>query len=161
MCACRLFDLQCVPVTRATLSIPLRGALLLIIVLAQLLTPLLHGHIGTPTQTGLHVHTTPSWPVDSHSRFEALLGHGHHHHAIASHREPFEVDVETAIEPLSFSLLLQAAAVLGVSVLTFLLLEALALHAIPLRLWRPAPRCSRWSSRVSRPPPSQAPPLYS
>jgi len=147
--------------TRATLSIPLRGALLLIIVLAQLLTPLLHGHIGTPTQTGLHVHTTPSRTVDSHSRFELLPGHGHHHHAFAGHREPFEIDVETGIGPLSFSMLLQAAAVLGASVLTFLLLEALAVHSMPRQPWRPAPRCARWSSRVSRLPPAQAPPLYS
>ena len=148
--------------TRATLSIPLRGALLLIIVLAQLLTPLLHGHFGTPTQTGLHVHTTPSRTVDSHSRFVAVPEHGHHHlHAFTSHREPFEVDVETAIGPLSFSLLLLAAAVPGASVLTFLLLAALAIYATPRRVWRPAPTCGRWSSRVSRPPPSQAPPLCS
>jgi hypothetical protein len=147
--------------TRATLSVPLRGALLLIIVLAQLLTPLLHGHIGTPTQTGLHVHTTPSRSVDSHSRFELLPGHEHHHHAFASHREPFEVDVETGIGPASFTLLLLAAAVLGASVLTFLLREALAVHAMPRPRWRAVPRCGRWSSRVSRPPPAQAPPLYS
>jgi len=156
--------------TRATLSIPLRGALLLIIVLAQLLTPLLHGHIGTPTQTGLHVHTTPSRTVDSHLRFAAWQDHGMksdglhagaHHHGFAGHREPFEIDVETGIGPLSFSMLLQAAAVLGASVLTFLLLEALAIHAMPRQPWRPAPRCARWSSRVSRLPPAQAPPLYS
>ena len=148
--------------TRATASIPLRGALLLIIVLAQLLTPLLHGHIGTPNQTCLHVHTSPSRSVDSHSRFEDLSRHGdHHHHAFGSHREPFEVDVETAIGPLSFSLLLQAAAVLGASVLTFVLLAALAVYVTPRRAWRPASPRGRWSSRVGWPPPAQAPPIFS
>ncbi|AVA35250.1 hypothetical protein C3Z06_17635 [Cupriavidus metallidurans] len=144
--------------TRATASIPLRGALLLIIVLAQLLTPLLHGHIGTPNQTGLHVHTSPSRSFDS----ESLSGHGdHHRHAFGSHREPFEVDVETAIGPLSFSLLLQAAAVLGASVLTFVLLAALAVYITPRRAWRPASPRGRWSSRVGWPPPAQAPPIFS
>ncbi len=147
--------------TRATASIPLRGALLLIIVLAQLLTPLLHGHIGTPNQTGLHVHTTPSWTVDSHSRFEMSHGHEHYHHALAAHREPFEVDVETAIGPFSFSLLLQAAAVLGASVLTFLLWAALAVYVTPRRVWRRVSPCGRWSSRVGWPPPAQAPPVLS
>lgn len=136
---------------------------MLIIVLAQMLTPLLHGHIGTPTETGLHLHTAPSRTADSHSHFEISPEFAMHHHppGFASQDEPFEVDVETAIGPLSFSLLLQAAAVLGASVLTFLLLEALALHAMPLRPWRSTPRCTRWFSRISRPPPSQAPPLCS
>lgn len=153
--------------SRATPSISLRAVLLLLIVLLQLLSPLLHGHFGTPKQTGLHVHTALSGAVDSH--FQSL---GYSYHRTSSHeggglarelvltsKEPFEVDVESAISPTDLAAFLAVAAGPGLSALTFLLLAALACSAISSPVFRPAPIRARWHDRFNRPPPAQAPPL--
>jgi len=140
--------------SRATPSLSLRVVLLLI-VLAQLLIPLLHGHFGTPKQTGLHVHSALSGTVDSHSGSAAAR----HHEALTS-AEPFAVGVEPAIEPLALSPLLLAAAAVGVPALTLMLLAALACCAAPRRACRRPSPPTRWRDRINRPPPSQAPPLF-
>ena len=141
--------------------------LLLTIVLMQLLSPLLHGHLGTPKQFGLHVHTALPAAVDSH--FQSLpFAHGSpikesvdaapHDWALTNH-EPFEVDVEPALGPADLGALLWAAAAPGVSALTFLLLAALAFAAVFRPAYRPTPARARWRDRINRPPPAQAPPL--
>ncbi|SDD84827.1 hypothetical protein SAMN05216345_11836 [Cupriavidus sp. YR651] len=143
--------------------------MLLIIVLAQLLIPLLHGHFGTPKQTGLHVHTALSGVVNSHSDFGFVdhesLSHGHqdagHHGVGLTSSEPFAVGVEPAIEPLNLSSLLLAVAAVGVSALTLMLLAAMACCAsASRRAYRLPPRPIQWRDRINRPPPSQAPPLF-
>ncbi|WP_149137714.1 hypothetical protein [Cupriavidus campinensis] len=155
--------------SRATPSNSLR-VVLLIIVLAQLLIPLLHGHFGTPKQTGLHVHTALSGVVDSHSGFGRFvdhesLSHGHqdadHHDVGLTSAEPFAIGAEPAIEPLGFSLLLLAAAAVGVAALTLMLLAAMAFCAAkPRRAYCSPARPIQWRDRINRPPPSQAPPLF-
>ncbi|MCT7314176.1 hypothetical protein N5J06_24670 [Ralstonia sp. CHL-2022] len=141
--------------------------LLLTIVLMQLLSPLLHGHLGTPKQFGLHVHTALPGAVDSHLQSisfahrpseEASVASSFHDWALTS-QEPFEVDVEPAIGPAELGAFLWAAAAPGVSALTFLLLAALALAALLRPTYRPTPVRARWRDRINRPPPAQAPPL--
>lgn len=140
----------------------LRSALLLLIIAAQLLIPLLHGHFGTPNQSGLHVHATPSRVADSH--FHLFTEHnsfsdGNAHQAQA---EPFEVDVQNALQPLDL-LPVPLLAVIGLVLLT-LGLRASRMRCIAAR---PAPcpdpecRPSRWQGRVIRPSPAQAPPQFS
>lgn len=140
--------------------------LLLTIVLMQLLSPLLHGHLGTPKQFGLHVHTAVPAAVDSHFQsaafaqrplIEESAGAGRHDWALTS-QEPFEVDVEPAIGPADPGAFLWAATAPGVSALTFLLLAALALAAVLRSAYRPTPVRARWRDRINRPPPAQAPP---
>lgn len=154
---------------RATTSNSLRAMLLLTIVLMQLLSPLLHGHLGTPKQSGLHVHTALPAAVDSHFQsvsfahlppIEESVAIGLHDWALTS-QEPFEVDVEPAIGPADLGAFLWAAAAAGVSALTFLLLAALARAAVFRPAYRPAPVRARWRDRINRPPPAQAPPLQS
>jgi hypothetical protein len=153
--------------SRATASLSLRAMLLLTIVLMQLLSPLLHGHLGTPKQSGLHVHTALPAAVDSH--FQSV-SFAHRPPAIAevaprlhdwalTSQEPFEVDVEPAIGPADLAAFLWAAAAAGVSALTFLLLAALAGAAVLRPAYQPAPVRARWRDRINRPPPAQAPPL--
>ncbi|KWR88346.1 hypothetical protein RM96_20215 [Cupriavidus sp. IDO] len=153
---------------RATASISLRAIMLLVIVLTQLLSPLLHGHLGTPKQTGLHVHTALSGTVDSH--FQSLDSSRHQasslevdaadHDLALTSKEPFEVDVELAIGPLELAAFLLAAGP-AVSALTFILLAALACSTRSRPAFRPAPIRARWRDRINRPPPAQAPPLFS
>lgn len=154
---------------RATPSVSLRAVLLLAIVLAQLLSPLLHGHLGTPKQVGLHVHTALSGAVDSHSHSHGFFHHQASyreadavgHDLVLTCKEPFEVDVEPAISPMDLTAFLWTAAGPGVSALTFILLAALACSAVSRPAFRPAPIRARWRDRISRPPPAQAPPLAS
>ncbi|MGC5887297.1 hypothetical protein [Ralstonia pseudosolanacearum] len=143
--------------------------LLLTIVLMQLLSPLLHGHLGTPKQSGLHVHTALPAAVDSHFQSisfayrppaEESTTSYLHDWALTS-QEPFEVDVEPAIGPADLAAFLWVAAVAGVAALTFLLLAALAGAAVLRPAYRPAPILARWRDRINRPPPAQAPPLLS
>ncbi|WP_316666969.1 hypothetical protein [Ralstonia psammae] len=141
--------------------------LLLTIVLMQLLSPLLHGHLGTPKQFGLHVHTALPAAVDSHFQ-STSFGHrpptedsaetSPHDWAVKS-QEPFEVDVEPAIGPAELAAFLWAASAAGVSPLTFLLLAALACASVSRPAPRPTPLRARWRDRINRPPPAQAPPL--
>ena len=154
---------------RATASLSLRAMLLLTIVLMQLLSPLLHGHLGTPKQSGLHVHTALPAAVDSHfapisftHRPSAETSATTDLHGLAlTSQEPFEVDVEPAMGPADLAAFLWAAAAAGVSALTFLLLAALARAAALRPAYRPTPVRARWRDRINRPPPSQAPPLQS
>lgn len=141
--------------------------LLLTIVLMQLLSPLLHGHLGTPKQFGLHVHTAVPAAVDSHFQSVAFTHRplieesavAGRHDLTLTNKEPFEVDVEPAIGPADLGAFLWAAAAPGVSALTFLLLAALALAAVLRPAYRPTPVRARWRDRINRPPPAQAPPL--
>jgi len=149
--------------SNAMTSISLRGGMLLIIVSAQLLTPLLHGHIGIPKQTGLHMHVGLSGTADSQFRsHDASNGSLDGLHVAGSqlNAEPVEVDVEPAIGPLALAVPILAVAVLGVSALTFMLLAALARCATPLRAFYSAPVRARWRKHISRPPLAQAPPLF-
>ena len=130
--------------------------MLLIIVLMQLLSPLLHGHLGTPKQAGLHVHTALSVAVDSHFQSTSFVGG---HDWVLTNPEPFEVDVEPAIGPVDLTALLCAASAAGISALTFFLLAALACASVSRAAYRPAPIRARWRDRINRPPPAQAPPL--
>ncbi|WP_315862372.1 hypothetical protein [Ralstonia soli] len=143
--------------------------MLLIIVLAQLLSPLLHGHLGTPKQAGLHVHTALPVAADSHFQ-STLFGHGRlsaelnaigDHDWVLTSQEPFEVDVELAIGPADLAAFLWAASSAGISALTFFLLAALACAGALRPAYRPAPMRARWRDRINRPPPAQAPPLLS
>ena len=154
--------------SRASPSVSLRAVVLLVVVLTQLLSPLLHGHLGTPKQAGLHVHTAFPAAVDSHFR---SLDFSHReasvqevnvfdHDLALTSREPFEIDVEPAISPFDLAAFLLAAGPVA-SVLTFILLAALACCAVLRPAFRPAPIRARWRDQGSRPPPAQAPPLFS
>ena len=155
--------------SRASLSVSLRAVMLLIIVMTQLLSPLLHGHLGTPRQAGLHVHTALSVAVDSH--FQSTSGvQGHPaavvdavapHDWVLTSQEPFEIDVEPALGPVDLAALFWAASAAAVSALTFFLLAALACAAVSRPAYRPAPVRARWRDRINRPPPAHAPPLFS
>lgn len=154
---------------RATPSFPLRAIMLLVIVLTQLLGPLLHGHLGTPKQTGLHVHTALSGAGDSHFRTVGSPSHAAasldaavsgHDQALMS-KEPLEVDVDPALGALNQAAFLFAIAAPGVSALTFLLLAALACVALWRPAYRPVPVVARWRDRINRPSPAQGPPLFS
>ncbi|MDR3066577.1 MAG: hypothetical protein LBV05_13890 [Comamonas sp.] len=148
--------------SRAIQRLSLRSALLLLIMAAQLLIPLLHGHFGTPNQSGLHVHTTPSRMADSHfhlfSKHDAL-GEQLDDQALA---EPFEVDVQNALQPLDL-LPAPLLAVMGLALLTLGLRASLmrCIAARPVPRPRPAHRLSHWQGRIIRPSPAQAPPSFS
>lgn len=138
----------------------MRSALLLLIMVAQLLIPLLHSHFGTPNQAGLHIHAAPSRVADSH--FHLFVAHGSFTDVDEGHVEPFEVDVQDAIQPLDL-LPMPLLAVVGLVLLT-LGLRAARMRciaprpALPLQPMRLSPR---WRGRVIRPSPAQAPPLAS
>jgi hypothetical protein len=138
----------------------MRSALLLLIMVAQLLIPLLHSHFGTPNQAGLHIHAAPSRVGDHH--FHLFVAHGSFVDMDEQHVEPFEVDVQDALQPLD-QLAVPLLAVVGLALLT-LGLRAARLRSIAPR---PAPppepvRLSAcWRGRVIRPSPAQAPPLAS
>lgn len=148
--------------SRAIQRLSLRSALLLVIMAAQLLIPLLHGHFGTPNQSGLHVHTTPSRIADSH--FHLFTGYDSHsdHDVLQAQSEPFEVDVQNALQPLDL-LPVPLLAVIGLILLTWGLRASLmrCTAARPTPPPEPAHRLSRWQGRVIRPSPAQAPPQFS
>ncbi|WP_459569000.1 hypothetical protein [Cupriavidus sp. 8B] len=135
-----------------------RGALLLLLFAMQLLTPLLHGHLGTPKLHGLHVHTALQGAVNSYSP-SAALSAGHAGSALIA-VEPLEVDVQTAIGPIAFSLHVQAADVLIGLVFAFLLFAARPLPVFRRLPWRERTP-PRWRGSDSRPPPAHAPPFAS
>lgn len=145
-----------------------RGVLLLLLFLLQLLTPLLHGHFGTPGRTGWHMHVFQQSAMYGYSQMPhgipvevgaaAQSGSGD---AVAVAQEPLEVDVQTAIGPLLMTLEARPAAVLVALACALVALLGTLDNAPPLR-WRPRtalpPR--RWRG-PARPPPAQAPPLLS
>jgi hypothetical protein len=150
--------------SRASQRLSLRSALLLLIMVAQLLIPLLHGHFGTPNQDGLHVHTTPSRMADSHFQQHATtaaLQEQQADQAVPAAAEPFEVDVQDALQPLNLPAPLLA--VIGLVLLTIGLRAARMRCTAPRPTPRPEParRVSLWRGRVIRPSPAQAPPLFS
>ena len=139
--------------------------MLLLIMVAQLLTPFLHGHFGTPNQAGLHVHTMPSRMADSH--FHQISAHeasreSQSRASMPGEAEPFEVDVQDGLQPMDL-MPMPMLAIVGLVLLT------LGLRASRMRCVapRPAPRpdsarrISLWRGRVIRPSPAQAPPLAS
>lgn len=132
-----------------------RGALLLLLFAMQLLTPLLHGHLGTPKLHGLHVHTALQGAVNSYSPSASSAGS-----AALIAVEPLEVDVQTAIGPIAFSLHVQAADVLIGLVFAFLLFAARPLPVFRRLPWRERTP-PRWRGSDSRPPPAHAPPFAS
>ncbi|WP_027015493.1 hypothetical protein [Comamonas composti] len=140
----------------ANRSLFLRSAVLLLIMVAQLLTPLLHGHFGTPNQAGLHVHPHPSRVADSH--LEALRDLHADDHPALQHAEPFEVDVQTSLQPL---IDLPLFAAVGLILLSIGLQAAHVRCNAPKPLPRlvPEPLSARWRGRIIKPSPSQAPPL--
>lgn len=150
--------------SRATQGAYLRSAVLLLIMVAQLLIPLLHGHFGTPNQAGLHVHAAPSRMVEAalHSAAAPALPDDLHAHQALADDEPFEVDVQSALQPLD-QLPLPLLAAVGLALLT-LGLRAARMRCIaprPVRQNAPEHLCPRWRGRVIRPSPAQAPPLHS
>lgn len=153
------------PMSRANQRPSLRSVMLLLIMVAQLLTPLLHGHFGTPNQAGLHVHTTPSRLADSH--FHQLVAHDasrdlHEHASLSGEAEPFEIDVQDGIQPLDL-IPTPMLAIIGLVLLTLGLRAARMRCVAPRPAPRPDParRISLWRGRVIRPSPAQAPPLAS
>ncbi|WER48917.1 hypothetical protein CupriaWKF_29630 [Cupriavidus sp. WKF15] len=155
--------------SRAIPGASLRGAALVLFVLTQLLTPLLHGHFGTPKQTGLHVHAGLPAETDSHFRTAAFstgtaasAGLEDHAHADSSQAsaDAFEVDVESGIGPLALAALLQPGVLPALSILTLGLLAALASGSTRRSAFPPAP-VPRWRYCFSHPPPAQAPPQFS
>ncbi|WP_454726076.1 MULTISPECIES: hypothetical protein [Cupriavidus] len=127
----------------------------------QLLAPLLHGHVGTPKLHGLHVHTALQGEVGSYSLHDSQLAarsSGAHADSALSTAEPLEVDVETAIGPVAFSLCAQVADAIVGLVFAFLLCAAPPRQALRRVRWRErAPQ--RWRGGDSRPPPAHAPPF--
>ena len=153
------------PMSRANQRPSLRSVMLLLIMVAQLLIPLLHGHFGTPNQAGLHVHTTPSRLADSH--FHQLVTHDasrdlHEHASLSGEAEPFEIDVQDGIQPLDL-IPTPMLAIIGLVLLTLGLRAARMRCVAPRPAPRPDParRISLWRGRVIRPSPAQAPPLAS
>ena len=148
--------------SRAIQRLSLRSALLLLVIAAQLLIPLLHGHFGTPNQSGLHVHTPPSRIADSHfhlfTEHDSLSEHDNNQ----LQAEPFEVDVQNALQPL-YLLPVPLLAIIGLALLTWGLrasrIRCTAARPVPRP--EPAHRLSRWQGRVIRPSPAQAPPQFS
>ncbi|CAB5717224.1 Uncharacterised protein [Delftia tsuruhatensis] len=137
----------------------LKSALLLMMV-AQLLIPLLHSHFGTPNQAGLHIHAAPSRVADSH--FHLFMAHGSVGDMDEQPVEPFEVDVQDALQPLDL-LPMPLLAVIGLALLT-LGLRAARMRSIaprPAPIAPPLRLSARWRGRVIRPSPAQAPPLAS
>jgi len=138
-----------------------RGALLLLLFALQLLAPLLHGHVGTPKLHGLHVHTALQGEVGSYSPSDshpAAGPSGAHADGALSGVEPLEVDVQTAIGPVAFSLHVQAADMIVGMVFAFLLCAAPPRQAPRRMRWRErAPQ--RWRGGDGRPPPAHAPPF--
>ncbi|TPQ33483.1 hypothetical protein C2U69_24610 [Cupriavidus pinatubonensis] len=148
--------------SRAIPRASLRGAVLVLFILTQLLTPLLHGHFGTPIQTGLHVHA--GLPAETDSHFPAAASQMRDDAARADSSlasgDSLEVDVESGVGRLVLGALIQPAVLPGLSILTLVLLAALASDVsrrVPFYR-APAPR---WRYRFSRPPPAQAPPQFS
>ena len=137
-----------------------KSALLLLIMVAQLLIPLLHSHFGTPNQAGLHIHAAPSRVADSH--FHLFVAHGSFIDMDEQPVEPFEVDVQDALQPLDL-LPMPLLAVIGLALLT-LGLRAARMRSIaprPAPIAPPLRLSARWRGRVIRPSPAQAPPLAS
>ncbi|MEX8193714.1 hypothetical protein AB6724_12790 [Comamonas guangdongensis] len=100
--------------------------------------------------------------ADSH--FHLFTGHDsssdlHEHRAQA---EPFEVDVQDALQPLDL-LPMPLLAVIGLALLTLGLRAARMRCVAPRPSPRPEPACRvpLWRGRVIRPSPAQAPPLAS
>ena len=151
--------------SRVIQGVSLRSAVLLLIMVAQLLIPLLHGHFGTPNQAGLHVHATSSRLADSH--FYLLAAHVSfdgmgEHDALPGDAEPFEVDVQHSLQSLDL-LPLPLQAIIGLALLT-LGLRAARMRCIaprPSRRWVPERLSPRWRGCVIRPSPARAPPLLS
>ncbi len=150
-------------------SVSLRGVVLVLFVLTQLLTPLLHGHFGTPIQTGLHVHAGLPGETDSHFWVAALsmdttvpegLQKADHVDSPLASGDSFEVDVESGLGPLVLAALIQPGVLPGLSILTFVLLAALARGFTRRSPFHPAP-APRWRTCFSHPPPAQAPPQFS
>lgn len=137
-------------------SVLLRGAVLVLLVLTQLLTPLLHGHFGTPIQTGLHVHAGLPAETDSHSQFIPSASRAHPDGS-ASSGDAFEVDVEAGLGPLGMAMLMPPMLLPGLWILTLLLLAALATGTVR-RAPRYFPPVPRRRFCFSHPPPAQAPP---
>lgn len=137
--------------------------MLLLIMAAQLLIPLLHSHFGSPNQAGLHVHALPSRAALSEVRVQtpasaAVDTHGHP--AALKIGEPFEVDVQDALQPLD-QLPLPLLAAAGLALLT-LGLQAARMRCIASRPSpRAAPERPNPRGRVVRPSPARAPPLFS
>lgn len=149
--------------SRAIQILSLRSALLLLLIMAaQLLIPLLHGHFGTPNQSGLHVHATPSRIADSHFHLFTGQDSVSDHEVHQAQSEPFEVDVQNALQPLDL-LPVPLLAVIGLTLLTWGLRASLmrCTAARPTSPPEPAHRLSRWQGRVIRPSPAQAPPQFS
>ncbi|WP_416050939.1 hypothetical protein [Cupriavidus basilensis] len=132
--------------------------MLLLLFAMQLLTPLLHGHLGTPKLHGLHVHTALQGAVNSYSPSASSPLPAGSVALIAV--EPLEVDVQTAIGPIAFSLHVEVADVLIGLVFAFLLFAARPLPVFRRLPWRQRTP-PRWRGSDSRPPPAHAPPLAS
>ncbi len=139
----------------------MRSAVLLFIMVAQLLIPLLHGHFGTPNQAGLHVHAMPSRGADSHFLCAARDSLSEQQKD-SLQAEPFEVDVQAALQPLD-TFPMPLLAVVGLALLTMGLRAARMRCVAPRLMPRlyPPPRIPRWRGRVIKPSPSRAPPLCS
>ncbi|KAF7962747.1 hypothetical protein AWV80_18075 [Cupriavidus sp. UYMU48A] len=142
---------------------------LVLFVLTQLLTPLLHGHFGTPIQTGLHMHAGLPAETDSHfhaaasstgtTATDGIEDHAHTDSSLAN-GDSFEVDVAFGIGPLVLAALVQPGVLPGLSILTLVLLAALARGFTQRSPFRPVP-APRWRCCFSQPPPAQAPPQFS
>lgn len=150
-------------------SLLLRALLLLLVCTTQLLSPLMHGHIGTPRQTGLHVHAAPLRPAHLHADTPSSQGAAlasvsvigdREHHRAACNDEPFEVDVEPGSDPADLPSLAVPDGLLAIlSPATFSLLLVLAASVLAVPAVQRGRPTLRWRDLAGHPPPSQAPPL--
>jgi len=134
--------------------------MLLLLFTMQLLTPLLHGHFGTPKLTGLHVHLLQQSAIYSYSHSAeagdvAAAAQSGGTDAVAVALEPREVDVQTAIGPLLLALDVRPVERLVGLIFAFVVLAS----AMPMPRWRPRPIRLRVRRGEARRPPAQAPPF--
>lgn len=132
---------------------------LTILIAIQCLGPLLHAHMGTPLQTGFHMDVPlPGLFKVMHDERSA--------HAVAAHAahgddgEPFSIDVEKGLGHASPTMQFDPALIEALLALFAVLLVPTAWVAWPVSRTN-APSRLRWRGGSSRPPPAQAPPLFS
>jgi hypothetical protein len=130
---------------------------LTVLIAIHCLGPLLHAHMGTPLQDGFHL----DLPVRGLSKVLQHEAPGAHEiSASQPDSEPFSVEVQKGVKRANHALDIDPALIEGLLALCAVLLVLGACLTWPL------PRgfvlgVQKWRSGGSRPPPSQAPPLYS
>ncbi len=127
---------------------------LTVLIAIHCLGPLLHAHMGTPLQGGFHLDV----PVMGLSKVLQDEASGAQE-VSAPHGEPFSVEVEKGVKRASHALDIDPALIESWLALCAMLLVLGACLSWPLPRGFTA-QLQKWRSG-NRPPPAQAPPLYS